>query len=79
MKYFITYNDNKTVFHYGILVMGQYLTTGLKNTYKTDVKNDFVTKLLTDFKTEYKEVDFSKVEYKTEPHILPFLENENKH
>ena len=70
MEYFITYNDDKKMFQYGTLETGQYLATGLKNTYKTSVKNDFVNMLLTDFKIEYKDFELKAVEPKIETLIL---------
>ena len=54
MKYFIVYNNDKIVFHYGTLTEKQFLSTGLKNTFITEDKQEFVNKLKNDFDTEYK-------------------------
>ena len=54
MKYFIVYNNDKIVFHYGTLTEKQFLSTGLDNTFLTENKQEFVKKLKDDFDTEYK-------------------------
>jgi hypothetical protein len=54
MKYFIVYNNDKIVFHYGTLTEKQFLATGLENTFITENKQEFVNKLKNDFDTEYK-------------------------
>ena len=54
MKYFIVYNNDKIVFHYGTLTEKQFLATGLENTFITEDKQEFVNKLKNDFNTEYK-------------------------
>ena len=54
MKYFIVYNNDKIVFHYGTLTEEQFLATGLENTFITEDKQEFVNKLKNDFDTEYK-------------------------
>ena len=54
MKYFIVYNNDKIVFHYGTLTKKQFLATGLENTFITEDKQEFVNKLKNDFDTEYK-------------------------
>ena len=54
MKYFIVYNNDKIVFHYGTLTEKQFLATGLENTFITEDKQEFVNKLMNDFDTEYK-------------------------
>jgi hypothetical protein len=54
MRYFIVYNNDKLVFHYGTLTEKQFLSTGLENTFLTDNKKEFVKKLKDDFDTEIK-------------------------
>ena len=54
MRYFIVYNNDKIVFHYGTLTEKQFLSTGLENTFITENKQEFVNKLKNDFDTEYK-------------------------
>ena len=54
MRYFIVYNNDKIVFHYGTLTEKQFLSTGLENTFITEDKQKFVNKLKNDFDTEYK-------------------------
>lgn len=54
MRYFIVYNNDKIVFHYGTLTEKQFLSTGLDNTFLTENKKEFVKKLKDDFDTEYK-------------------------
>ena len=54
MRYFIVYNNDKIVFHYGTLTEKQFLDTGLENTFITEDKQEFVNKLKNDFNTEYK-------------------------
>jgi hypothetical protein len=54
MRYFIVYNNDKIVFHYGTLTEEQFLATGLENTFITENKQEFVNKLKNDFDTEYK-------------------------
>ena len=54
MTYFIVYNNDKIVFHYGTLTEKQFLATGLENTFITEDKQEFVNKLKNDFDTEYK-------------------------
>jgi hypothetical protein len=54
MRYFIVYNNDKLVFHYGTLTEKQFLTTGLENTFLTEDKQEFLDKLMNDFNTEYK-------------------------
>jgi hypothetical protein len=54
MRYFIVYNNDKIVFHYGTLTEKQFLATGLENTFITENKQEFVNKLKNDFDTEYK-------------------------
>ena len=54
MRYFIVYNNEKIVFHYGILTEKQFLSTGLDNTFITEDKQEFIDKLKNDFNTEYK-------------------------
>jgi hypothetical protein len=54
MRYFIVYNNDKIVFHYGTLTEKQFLSTGLDNTFLTDNKKEFVKKLKDDFDTEIK-------------------------
>jgi hypothetical protein len=54
MRYFIVYNNDKLVFHYGTLTEKQFLSTGLDNTFLTDNKKEFVKKLKDDFDTEIK-------------------------
>jgi hypothetical protein len=54
MRYFIVYNNDKLVFHYGTLTDKQFLSTGLDNTFLTENKQEFVKKLKDDFDTEYK-------------------------
>ena len=54
MRYFIVYNNDKIVFHYGTLTEKQFLATGLENTFITEDKQEFVNKLKNDFNTEYK-------------------------
>ena len=54
MKYFIVYNNDKIVFHYGTLTEKQFLATGLENTFITEDKQEFLNKLMNDFNTEYK-------------------------
>ena len=54
MRYFIVYNNDKIVFHYGTLTEKQFLSTGLDNTFLTENKQEFVKKLKDDFDTEYK-------------------------
>lgn len=54
MRYFIVYNNDKIVFHYGTLTEKQFLSTGLDNTFITEDKKEFIDKLKDDFDTEYK-------------------------
>ena len=54
MRYFIVYNNDKLVFHYGTLTEKQFLSTGLDNTFLTENKKEFVKKLKDNFDTEYK-------------------------
>ena len=54
MRYFIVYNNDKIVFHYGTLTEKQFLSTGLDNTFLTENKKEFVKKLKDDFDTEIK-------------------------
>ena len=54
MRYFIVYNNDKLVFHYGTLTEKQFLSTGLDNTFITEDKKEFVKKLKDDFDTEIK-------------------------
>ena len=54
MRYFIVYNNDKIVFHYGTLTEKQFLATGLENTFITEDKQEFLNKLMNDFNTEYK-------------------------
>ena len=54
MRYFIVYNNDKIVFHYGTLTEKQFLSTGLDNIFLTDNKKEFVKKLKDDFDTEIK-------------------------
>lgn len=54
MRYFIVYNNDKLVFHYGTLTEKQFLSTGLDNTFITEDKQEFVKKLKDDFDTEIK-------------------------
>lgn len=54
MTYFIVYNNDKIVFHYGTLTEKQFLSTGLDNTFLTENKKEFVKKLKDDFDTEIK-------------------------
>ena len=54
MRYYIVYNNDKIVFHYGTLTEKQFLSTGLENTFITEDKQEFVNKLKNDFDTEYK-------------------------
>jgi len=54
MRYFIVYNNEKIVFHYGTLTEKQFLTTGLENTFITEDKQEFLDKLMNDFNTVYK-------------------------
>jgi hypothetical protein len=54
MRYFIVYNNDKLVFHYGTLTEKQFLSTGLENTFLTEHKQEFVKKLKDDFDTEIK-------------------------
>jgi hypothetical protein len=54
MRYFIVYNNDKLVFHYGTLTEKQFLSTGLDNTFLTENKKEFVKKLKDDFDTEIK-------------------------
>ena len=42
MRYFIVYNNDKIVFHYGTLTEKQFLSTGLDNTFLTENKKEFV-------------------------------------
>ena len=54
MRYYIVYNNDKLVFHYGTLTEKQFLSTGLDNTFLTENKKEFVKKLKDDFDTEIK-------------------------
>lgn len=54
MRYFIVYNNDKIVFHYGTLTEKQFLATGLENTIITEDKQEFIDKLRNDFNCEYK-------------------------
>ena len=54
MRYFIVYNNDKIVFHYGTLTEKQFLSTGLENTFLTEDKKEFIDKLKNDFDTEIK-------------------------
>ena len=54
MRYFIVYNNDKIVFHYGTLTEKQFLSTGLDNTFITEDKQEFVKKLKDDFDNEIK-------------------------
>ena len=57
MTYFIVYNNDKIVFHYGTLTEKQFLSTGLDNTFITEDKQEFVKKLKDDFDTEIKKIN----------------------
>ena len=61
MRYFIVYNNDKLVFHYGTLTEKQFLSTGLDNTFITEDKQEFVKKLKDDFDTEIKKKNRWKV------------------
>jgi len=54
MRYFIVYNNDKLVFHHGMLTEKQFLSTGLDNTFITEDKQEFIDKLKDDFNTEIK-------------------------
>ena len=54
MRYYIVYNNDKIVFHYGTLTVKQFLSTGLENTFITEDKQEFIDRLKNDFNTEYK-------------------------
>lgn len=55
MRYFIVYNIDKIVFHYGTLLEDQFLATGLEQTFITEDKQEFIDKLKNDFNVEYTE------------------------
>lgn len=55
MRHFIVYNNDKVIFHYGILVEDQFLATGLEETFITEDKQEFIDKLKNDFNVDYTE------------------------
>jgi hypothetical protein len=55
MRYYIVYNIDKIVFHYGILLDNEFLTTGLEQTFITEDKLLFIDKLKNDFNVDYSE------------------------
>ena len=55
MRYYIVYNIDKIVFHYGILLDDQFLSTGLEQTFITEDKEEFIDKLKNDFNVDYSE------------------------
>jgi len=55
MRYYIVYNNNKIVFHYGILLDSEFLSTGLEQTFITENKQEFIDKLKNDFNVDYSE------------------------
>lgn len=55
MRHFIVYNIDKVIFHYGILIENQFLSTGLEQTFITEDKQEFIDKLKNEFNVEYTE------------------------
>lgn len=55
MRYYIVYNIDKIVFHYGILLDSEFLSTGLEQTFTTENKQEFIDKLKNDFNVDYSE------------------------
>ena len=55
MRYYIVYNIDKIVFHYGTLLDDQFLSTGLEQTFITEDKQEFIDKLKNEFNVEYNE------------------------
>ena len=53
MRYFIVYNIDKVIFHYGKLIEEQFLVTGLDETFITEDKQEFIDKLKNDFNVDY--------------------------
>ena len=55
MRYFIVYNNDKIVFHYGLLIQEQFLETGLENKFITEDRQEFIDKLKNEFDVHYTE------------------------
>ena len=66
MRYYIVYNNDKVIFHYGILVEDQFLATGLDNTFITEDKQEFIDKLKNDFNVDYTEEEIPVIPTNTE-------------
>lgn len=66
MKHYIVYNNDKLIFHYGILLEDQFLTTGLEETFITEDKQEFIDKLKNDFNVDYTEEEISAIPTNTE-------------
>ena len=55
MRYYIVYNNDKVIFYYDELIEGQFLATGLDNTFITEDKQEWIDKLNNDFNINYNE------------------------
>ena len=66
MRHFIVYNNDKVIFHYGILVEDQFLATGLDNTFITEDKQEWIDKLKNDFNVDYTEEEIPVIPTNTE-------------
>ena len=66
MRHFIVYNNDKIIFHYGILVEDQFLATGLDNTFITEDKQEWIDKLKNDFNVDYTEEEIPVIPTNTE-------------
>ena len=66
MRYYIVYNNDKVIFHYGILVEDQFLATGLDNTFITEDKQEWIDKLKNDFNVDYTEEEIPVIPTNTE-------------
>jgi hypothetical protein len=61
MKHYIVYNNDKVIFHYGILLEDQFLETGLEETFITEDKQEFIDKLKNDFNIDYTEEEIPAI------------------
>ena len=66
MRYYIVYNNDKVIFHYGILIEDQFLATGLDNTFITEDKQEWIDKLKNDFNVDYTEEEIPVIPTNTE-------------
>ena len=66
MRYYIVYNNDKVIFHYGILIEDQFLATGLEETFITEDKQEWIDKLKNDFNVDYTEEEIPVIPTNTE-------------